>query len=96
MARSLDERAEARVRHRAVVDPESIHVHRVGRPFLLVVLVRPHPERAARDPDHAFRCAHPPPPPADILAIASSMVKLFGFWTAGNSLKVSVNFAAAY
>jgi len=33
--------------------------------------------------------------PADILAIASSTVKLFGFCTAGNSLKVSVNLAAA-
>ena len=32
---------------------------------------------------------------SDIFAIASSMVKLSGFWTGGNSLKVSANFAAA-
>ena len=30
-----------------------------------------------------------------IFAMASSMVKVFGFWTGGNSLKVSANFAAA-
>ena len=33
---------------------------------------------------------------SDIFAIASFIVNVFGFWMAGNSLKVSANFPAAY
>ena len=38
--------------------------------------------------------SQPPPAASLIFDIASSMVKLFGFWTAGKSLNVSANFPA--
>src|SRR4051794_25906155 len=52
IAGHLDELAEFSVGDRSAIDLESVDVHRVDRRLLGVMLVRPHIENAAGDPDH--------------------------------------------
>ncbi len=49
----LHEAGELVVGHRAAVHPESTDGHEVRRGLLGIVVVGPHPERAARNPHHA-------------------------------------------
>ncbi|MCY1234835.1 hypothetical protein D9M72_474280 [compost metagenome] len=51
----LDESGKLPVGHRRHVDPEAVHLHRMRRRFLRIVLVRAHDEGATFDPDRLPR-----------------------------------------
>jgi hypothetical protein len=52
MARRPDELAEFAVCHWSVIDPERVDCHAMNRRLFCIMLVRPHPEGAAGNPDH--------------------------------------------